>query len=456
MNNKEYVKSLIKNVYNGPITVEGSTTIVVSIENRVQVKDKLQEFLKKTNTLFKDTTVSKSSLNGTQIIYDNKPITIVYKNISSGKIDAKTTKMQELGSAWIFRRALRDNQVYSNYLDIIKDPKYPDLIKIYPGVVNSEDWLENYFLQQQTMLKEFSNSQFTEFTRDGGFMDYITNLVRVKYGIVQKDVWNPADIWLSKNESSVIADIERLINNNKYNNIGLLNQLLRTMFKQRRLIGISLKKISGKIALYEEINVEDVFKDGKHYNFDVTQIKIDLSYNPVKKTFGTQDSRVFVDTGVNGIVNFQIKANDSSKKSNLKWEPTSTNSSSARLGKAPVDIVISILKEYNISFNNTHGSYPTNQKEFQARAKEYVSMFNNLKRNRYVDVSITTDKQFLDNMVAVFMSTSAHVANSKLMQLEFLNRIIKLPKEKMDQLFTELTFIAMRKGDKFGPFAKLY
>lgn len=36
------------------------------------------------------------------------------------------------------------------------------------------------------MLIEFSDSRWNEFNRDGGFMEFISNLIRVKFGISKK------------------------------------------------------------------------------------------------------------------------------------------------------------------------------------------------------------------------------------------------------------------------------
>ena len=92
---------------------------------------------------------------------------------------AQLTRMQELGSAWIFRRALKDKIRYKKWEDILNDPKYDELggkNGIYPNV--DKDWLETFYLQQKKMLEEFSNSKFTEFNREYGFMKYISNLVK--------------------------------------------------------------------------------------------------------------------------------------------------------------------------------------------------------------------------------------------------------------------------------------
>mgnify|MGYP003350917715 CR=1 FL=1 len=97
---------------------------------------------------------------------------------------AELTRQQELGSAWILRRALKDNKTYTTWEDILDDPKYEELggkKGIYPTV--DKEWLQTFFLQQKKMLEEFSNPRFTEFNREYGFMKYISDLVKNKFGI---------------------------------------------------------------------------------------------------------------------------------------------------------------------------------------------------------------------------------------------------------------------------------
>ena len=42
---------------------------------------------------------------------------------SKGLDEAVMTRMQEIGSAWVFKRAIQDNVKWSDWKDIIKDPK---------------------------------------------------------------------------------------------------------------------------------------------------------------------------------------------------------------------------------------------------------------------------------------------------------------------------------------------
>lgn len=372
---------------------------------------------------------------------------------------AELTKMQELGSAWIFRRALNDNVKYRSPDDIVKDKKYGELIKLYPAI--NKQWIDNYYAQQKRILEEFSGVQFTEFTRDGGFMDFITRLVSQKFKIAKKDSWNPADIWCVKNEAKVIKDIQKVVNEKDgMSSIAELNAMMRTLYKQRVLVGISLKLISGKEAKYEEVNIdESLFPDVKNYNFNVKTMKCFLGLKEGSK-FETQDARVVVEAMENGkkqYFDFQIKPNTTSEHANLKFEPTASGASKARLGKTPLDKLAKLLKAYKVDFVNSYKNYPMNLTEFNDKTSiAYAKNAFDKIKSKGVDIgSCKSGDEFVKNLQKVF-TLEPHIATSKLMQVMFLYHITSLPKEKMDSLFTDMSFLAQKKGREFGPFGKLY
>jgi hypothetical protein len=81
-------------------------------------------------------------------------------------------------------------------------------------------------------------------------------------------------------------------------------------------------------------------------------------------------------------------------------------------------------------------------------------MFKRIKSK--ADTRITNDDEFNENIKAKFI-TEPHVANSKLMQLAFLDSIYKItPAKKQSEVWTDMVFLAIKKGNKFGPFGKLY
>ena len=69
---------------------------------------------------------------------------------------AKNTTPQEQTSAWIFRRALKDNKKYKNADEIWADEKFKNEIigtKTKPGLYPevNQDWVENYYKQQKPL-----------------------------------------------------------------------------------------------------------------------------------------------------------------------------------------------------------------------------------------------------------------------------------------------------------------
>lgn len=369
--------------------------------------------------------------------------------------ESEATQKQELGSAWIFRRALKDNMKYNSWEDIMKDPKFNELggpKGIYPEF--TKEWIETFYLQQKKMLEEFSDSKFTEFNRDHGFMGFITNILKNKFHISKKDSWNPADIWCIRNESKIMTEMKKIMDKGGLDSLAELGAYLRTLFKERIVVGISLKKISGKQAHYEEVNIDELnFPDLKDYCFDISEIKIDLSLKG--KTFATTDTVIKLDAldGSKKVqYKFQIRATGSGF-TNLKWEPTLSSATAARLGKVPVDRAVDEMKRYGMNFQNNHNIYPKTVAEFFQQKDKYVKMFNRV--NKKADTKVSNSDKFLINMYEVF-ENNPQVATSKLMQLTFLYEMLKLNNKNPDKLMTSFAFLAQKKGSTFGPFGKLY
>jgi len=397
--------------------------------------------------------------------------------------EAEFTAMQEKATAFILQRAFKDNKIFAKVEDIIKDKSTKDgLEKIFKSGNNQifkfnlpvqsktpeDTWLTTFFLQQQRLLKEFSNSNFTVFNRDGGFMNFISDLIKAKFNISRKDSWNPADIWLIKQVNVFREKIKKELEGpSGTQTIKELNAIMRNMFQNREVVGISLKKISGKQAQYEEINVDESFFKRIEYGsgeYDFKLSKITLKLNLKGDAFATQDTWIFLKDSVKDIAKFQLKGNTTSRLSNLKFEGTEIGAAAARLGKAPLNLVEKLSsmadpKLYNAT-TKANGNYPTNSDEFEKRQKEFTSMFTRvIKHPEVKDIGIKTEKEFVFNMLKVFATKQSHIANVKLMQLYFVDRLLMLKPEIRNEYLTDLLFIAQKKGDKifdFGPFGKLY
>ena len=383
------------------------------------------------------------------------------------------TTPQERTSAWIFRRALKENKKYKSAQDIWADAKFQKEIigdnrspGIYPEV--NSDWVENYYKQQKKFLEEFSDAKFSEFTRDGGFMDFITKLVYKKYGISDINYWDPADIWCIQNEKKVISDITKIIGTIKREPeaIEKLNALMRTLFADRIVVGISLKLVgpNQREARYQEVNIKKgaLFVSGKKPYFEFSDLNCDL----VLLKEGTKKSKPKADgSSMKVLVTYTKEKIQYTFQFRPKSHPTNpmnltfsfqAQGEKGQVGAIPVHLMIKKMKDtYKISFSNAWQDYPNTSKDFRTHQKEYVDIFNKVKRK--VNTGIQNEKDFITNIITLISNDeSRRVGISKLMQLKFYNGILSLNENKQRELVTDLFFLAEKRGDGFGPFGKIY
>ena len=392
------------------------------------------------------------------------------KFLRSGKksaraADAKTTEKQERTSAWIIKCALKANAGFKKWEDIvtyeakgtgvkIDGTAYKTIYSVYEDV--AEDWIRGYYAQQKKILDEFNKTDFTDFNHKGGFMQFISDTIKEKFGISQKDNWNPADIWAIKGRTETIKNlINRTVDGNGSQTIMELNAVLRKLFHQRKVVGISLKKISGADAKWTEYNVKELGLNPKTYNYKTKKPLCNLNYNTTKKEWDSQDSRVVVE-GNGASYDFQIKGNDTKKVSNLKFEPTESGSNKARMGKAPVAMVQMLIKDNKekLDFKNQHKFFPKDVATFTNEESKWRAIFK--KVDKYADTKGVDEEQFVKTMKLTLKDDAKGLATSKLMQMEFLAMLSGMKVANRNEFMTDMVFLAAKKGKRFGPFGKLY
>ncbi len=228
---------------------------------------------------------------------------------------------------------------------------------------------------------------------------------------------------------------------------------MRKQYHERRCVGISLKAISGASARFEEVNLNENFKNADDY--ELSNIRFKMSTDS-KGRLDSTDTVITVKSGNYG-AKFQLRQN-SKGYNNLKFEPTQIGAGAARLGKVPLDMLKVLLKDYGISksvFENKWQNFPLNGGEYDEVHKDYVKMFKRI--NGECDTNISPS-EFHQNITTSFLSSDASYGytTSKLMQLQFIDSILSLSDKDRDDLLTEMLYLAMKKGPKFGPFGKLY
>ena len=424
---------------------------------------------------------------------------ILKSNLKSSGVkvsDAAMTAMQELGTLWIFRQAIQNNKTFNRWQDIKSDSDtWSELVKIWTIIGKvmegpDDEWLEVFYKQNEAFIKEMGKPDVTEFTRGSShannskytipgskttdtFMDWISDWVKDNYGISQKDNWNPADIWLIKNEDKWKKAIKDACSYDGPKgtasamvNLQQLNAILRDAYNKRQIIGVSLKKIGkGDTAVYTHVNTTEQFLAQRsdpgfklQYSYDKAQCFLDTKTQGKNTVLATQDSRIVVKDGSTEY-NFQIKANNSSdpKGSGLKYEATQKGAAAARLGKATVSLVVDLMGDYNLSFDTNKNSYPFSPEEFMNEIDDYKKKIAILKE-KGVSLAKTGSinvEQCLDNLLLVF-SVEPHVANSKCQQITWLSLIIGLNNNQRNNFLTDLVFLSKKEGRRYGPFGKIY
>ena len=453
------------------------------------------------------------------------------------------TQMQELGSAWVFKRAIQDNPSppWRTWEDLKRDSDtYNELVRIWDKVGGvawddtvDNEWLQNFFEQQKALLLKIQKPEFTEFVRSEGyqlpkspggsrptgetFMEWVSNWIGSEYSIGNKDNWNPADIWLIRNEQRHKDEIKASTGTGLVKKKGTiiaqlkqLNSIFRRLFRDREIVGISLKKIGkGDTATFKEINVTGAyFKTIEASTMQLTGVRcylgtkrINMKKNKktgkmeideraeersIRKGLGTtgfptietQDSVLTIkDTENNLTYTVQIKNTSTDKMDNLKFEPTEKGKSSARMGKATREFVFDLMRSYGIlgKFPKTHQQYPKTKAAFNNTKMNAVGRQIKSIQSKGSTLGVTVDWggiRFPGVMGPINIKETmgrkneAWTANSKLQQISFLNAILSLPatgERSVDHFCTDLIYLAAKQGRKGGyygtgyaPFGKIY
>ena len=362
-----------------------------------------------------------------------------------GSSDGQTTAMQERASLLIIQDGLMNNKRYTSVKDIMTKPIYQKIVEVYPDV--NDFWLKGFLAQHKKMNTKFPNAKFDTFNRDGGFMNWYTKHIKNRYQINKKDTLNPADIWMLREEKQIKNRINSASSLTEHNNI------MRKLYKERKLCGISLKAISGVNARFEEVNMKETLPETESYMLD--DITMKMSITPEGR-LDTTDTVIKISAETKSI-SFQIRPN-SKGFNNLKFESTQKGAGAARLGKAPLNMVKKMLESYGISerdFENKWQMYPGNGQEFEEEQDDYKMMFDAI----HGDVVSNIQKDdFVPNITRSFETTD--VANGyvtgKLMQIKFVYHLLQLTDKEQGRLLTEMAYASQKIGKMFGPFGKLY
>ena len=270
-----------------------------------------------------------------------------------------------------------------------------------------------------------------------------------------------------------------------------LNAIFRALFRTKQIMGISLKKVGNK-AEFKEVNVS-----GKYFKtlkatkmslgsakcllgtkkIDPDKAKKDIERGATSARTGlvgrgsagaatlTQDTIIIIKdpgivSGKETEFKVQIKANDSTKFTNLKWEPTIVGKGDARLGKATVELVLDLMKVYGILkfYEPSAKNFPNDKTSFRKVEDDYRKIIDELLADRFIDLGNVDTETAIINIKETFdiYRGQPWVATSKLQQLRFLYALMSLSEKKRNDFCTSLIFTAEKAGKRYGPYGKIY
>ena len=307
-----------------------------------------------------------------------------------------------------------------------------------------KEWKEGSWKGAEEIFSKVKSNKKYNFVRgDSVVEDAISkafNRVKDQTNLSSEDKWNPADIWM------VEAGQEQAIKEHLdgENTIDCLNNALLQMFAEKKLIGISLKKIEGsaKMTIKNDIPAAE-----KKKNETAKYVGQELRYFNRKK----YPMDVYLKYGPGSFEKFQARNFGGSTKGDWKLE---LKGKSAAQGKVQGEVVIRLLRDAGFS-NISQFKIPTWAECDPGSNKEKnitTEIYDLLKKHNAEGFSQLKKDEI--NIKADIKSQEKSWRYSKLAGLRFLDWLKHKCSDK-DMAMKELYLYASSQSDKSSVYYKL-
>ena len=392
--------------------------------------------------------------------------TIKFRIIKESQGGVIPTVIQESGTTIIFNQVLRHNVKFKKKEDILNHPETSKSLKRVFGSYQDRltDWTHTYFEQQQAFLTKYADSRWDEFEYGQKdfvtfFRDQIKNVARSLdplKPVGDYTTWNPSDIWAVYEKSKVKQRITKNISPATQSLVEL-NALLIDLFKEEKLVGISLKKVaSNKGAKIKLVNIDTKsMMIGKVEDFKMKDVQFEVD-NIVTGEVITNTIKLGKDVDFKIIIS---KSGSRSKASNLSFNTFIKETPAAQGGQAPVKFVIELMKRKGsaITFTNENAKYPKSAEEFFKTTSSGYSTSDFKKWYKIVEKHISkrvTYDDFVELICDLYKKDKQFIAQSKLMSLHFFYDTLR-NHDKNIEFWTDLLYLGMKVGKRFAPHAKI-
>jgi len=377
------------------------------------------------------------------------------------------TPIQEEGSTIIFNQVLVGNKDFKDEDSILADDDTRKLLETcfkQKGNWTSrlEDWTWTYWQQQHELFEEYKNPNWSPFVYGKDKQDFVTFFTELIKEVKTNGVnvgnyttWNPSDVWAAYKMDKVKEDIEEAMEEGK--TLGELNGTLIRLFKEERLVGISLKKVLyGQDANLKLVNIDTkTMRLGEVDAYGMPQIKLQIGniFEP------NETVTTYIKFGSDNDFAININNPDKKKGSNLTFNTHIKKTPAAQGGQAPVAEVEKLLhaKGSKATYINKWQNYPTmvqtpDKKGFWDQSDKWETMYKSVTSFYKGPAPSYKDwKQFITDL---YMNDKPFVATAKLMHLHFFYDAIENYGRKAE-FWTDLLYAGMKMGKRYAPHAKI-
>ena len=395
-------------------------------------------------------------------------IRVVLRSSADGKMKKGVipTAIQEEGSTIIFNQVLDGDKDFKDEESILADPETRDLLekcfkKKGGWVSRLEDWTWTYWQQQHELFNKYQNPDWSPFVygKDNqDFVTFFTGLIKeVKTNGVSVGAyptWNPSDVWAAYKVDKVKEEIDDAMKEGK--TLGELNGTLIRLFKEEKLVGISLKKVLyGQDANLKLVNIDTAtMRLGEVDAYGMPQIKLQIG-----AIFEGETVTTYIKFGTDNAFAININSPSKSKGSNLTFNTHIKKTPAAQGGQAPLAEVQKLLHANGstATFTNNWQDFPlecdNKQKTgFWDKTDEWEKKYK-VVSSFYQGPSPTYEK-WKEFITKLYADGKTFIAVSKLMHLSFFYDAID-NFGRNAEFWTDLLYAGMKMGKRYAPHAKI-
>ena len=348
---------------------------------------------------------------------------------------AAATKVQETAQCVYAAMRYYCGDVKNFTIDDFKcGMKYTDApgVKIEEIMEMSKEWKESSWAGANEIYSKIGGTGW-KFVRgdamiDDGAIKNAFNRVKKQTILSSEDKWNPADIWMVKDESKVKQHLDKEVT------IDCLNNALQQLRADGQLVGISLKKIEGSPKMTLK-NADDA--KTRRNNEKAKFAKYDLTFDNGRSS-DNHPMDVYLYYGQGNFDKFQARNFGGESKGDWKLELKGKSAAQGKIqGKVLRDLISNIVS----------GSVPKEADWNKCTGNEYdKEIFDLLKKYNAKGFNEETAMEFIADAKQAWKY-------SKLSGLRLLDWMSNHTKK--DQIMKEIYLYASSQSDKSSVYWKL-